>query len=203
MELQGDSIVALVDNDPLASPIRKKVPLLIGLADFTNWLAAAELGPQLFAAVAIGGGSGAARRQIAHSLRSLGLRLPPVVHPSAVISQSAFVRDGVQVLANTAIAPEARVDEDSIINNSVNVDHECRSGKGVHIAPGATLCGNVTIEDYAFIGAGAVILPRITVGTNAIVAAGATVTRDVRPGALVLGCPAKERTENGIPPNSS
>lgn len=47
------------------------------------------------------------------------------------------------------------------------------------------------IKAGSSIGAGAVILPGITVGARAMVAAGAVVTRDVPPGALVMGAPAR------------
>lgn len=40
--------------------------------------------------------------------------------------------------------------------------------------------------------AGAVILPGVTVGDNAIVAAGAVVSRDVEPGTVVAGVPARK-----------
>ena len=41
------------------------------------------------------------------------------------------------------------------------------------------------------IGGGAVLLPGVEVGADAFVAAGAVVTRDVPPGALVMGVPAR------------
>ena len=49
-----------------------------------------------------------------------------------------------------------------------------------------------TIERYAVIGARATLLPSVRIGANAVVAAGATVTRDVAPGRLVVGTPARE-----------
>jgi maltose O-acetyltransferase len=51
----------------------------------------------------------------------------------------------------------------------------------------------VIIGANVWIGGGAIILPGVTVGDDAIVGAGAVVTRDVRPGATVVGNPAKER----------
>ena len=51
----------------------------------------------------------------------------------------------------------------------------------------------VGIGANVWIGAAAVILPGVTVGDDAIVGAGAIVTRDVRPGATVVGNPARER----------
>jgi maltose O-acetyltransferase len=51
----------------------------------------------------------------------------------------------------------------------------------------------VTVGANVWIGGGAIILPGVTVGDDAIVGAGAVVTRDVRPGATVVGNPARER----------
>jgi UDP-2-acetamido-3-amino-2,3-dideoxy-glucuronate N-acetyltransferase len=47
------------------------------------------------------------------------------------------------------------------------------------------------VEDGASIGSGAVILGGVRVGSGALVGAGAVVTRDVQPGATVLGSPAR------------
>ena len=45
------------------------------------------------------------------------------------------------------------------------------------------------------IGAGAVLLPGVEIGADAFVGAGAVVTRDVPPGALVVGVPARVVSE--------
>lgn len=49
----------------------------------------------------------------------------------------------------------------------------------------------VVIEDDAWIGAGAILLPGTTIGAGSIVAAGAVVHRDVAPGSIVGGVPAR------------
>jgi len=51
--------------------------------------------------------------------------------------------------------------------------------------------GKIDIRDNVFIGYGAILLPGVTIGPNAIVAAGAVVNRDVPPGSVVGGVPAK------------
>lgn len=50
----------------------------------------------------------------------------------------------------------------------------------------------VVIEDNVWIGKRAIILKGVTIGKGAIVAIGSVVTKDVRPGTVVGGNPAKE-----------
>lgn len=47
------------------------------------------------------------------------------------------------------------------------------------------------VDDGASIGTGAVILAGVTIGAGAMVGAGAVVTRDVAPGSVVAGVPAR------------
>ena len=49
----------------------------------------------------------------------------------------------------------------------------------------------VTMEEGARIGAGAVVLPGVTLGRDALVGAGSVVLKDVPPGAVVAGNPAR------------
>ena len=56
--------------------------------------------------------------------------------------------------------------------------------------PGVELRG-ATLRRGCRVGARAVLLPGIEVGAEAFVGAGAVVTRDVAPGAVVVGVPAR------------
>jgi len=53
------------------------------------------------------------------------------------------------------------------------------------------LVAPVTIKTKAFVGTGAIILPGVTVGEKSVVGAGSVVTRDVGPGDVVAGNPAR------------
>jgi sugar O-acyltransferase (sialic acid O-acetyltransferase NeuD family) len=199
LTLRGERLAATVDNDPRAGRIAPGVPLLHGEAGLRAWLATAQGLQARRAAVAIGGSRGGDRREISALLRSLGLGLPAIVHPTASVSPSASVGDSSHVLANAVVAAGTRIGESCIVNNGAVVDHECTLSAGVHVAPGAVVCGCVTIGEDAMIGAGATVLPRVHVGRGAVVGAGATVTRDVPDGCTVVGTPARAVTHRGEP----
>ena len=48
------------------------------------------------------------------------------------------------------------------------------------------------LRQRCWIGAGAIVLPGVSIGKGAIVAAGSVVTKDVAPGSIVAGIPARE-----------
>jgi sugar O-acyltransferase (sialic acid O-acetyltransferase NeuD family) len=191
LRAHGNAVVAIADNDPKAVPILPDAPLLIGTDQVAAWTAKRSSPPNLAAAIAIGGPRGADRMGIARFLMDLGIELPALVSPEATVSPIALLAPGSQVLANALVAAGSRLGPTTIVNHSANVDHECLLGAGVHVGPGAVLCGCVRVDDNAFVGAGAVVLPGIRIGAGAIVGAGATVTKDVAPKSVVVGCPAR------------
>ena len=56
---------------------------------------------------------------------------------------------------------------------------------------GYTKIGKINIGDNCFIGDSVIVLPCVTIGPGCIVGAGSVVTKDVPPGVLVAGNPAK------------
>jgi sugar O-acyltransferase (sialic acid O-acetyltransferase NeuD family) len=108
-----------------------------------------------------------------------GFSFATVVHGSAVVSASAILGEGVQIMAGCVVQCGAAIGANSIINTRASVDHDCKIGETVHIAPGATLSGNVRVGDRTHIGTGAVVIQGISIGADSLVAAGAVVYRDI------------------------
>lgn len=186
----GGQVVALFDNREV-TPALAGVPLYHGEAGFHCWADVVGNLDGIYGLVAIGGQHGRDRLAIQQLFRSRGLNIPCLIHPAAVVSGSARIGAGSQVLALANIAADVRIGEACILNHRASVDHECRIGDGVHVAPGATLCGCITVADNVFVGAGAVVLPHLSLGADAIIGAGAVVTRNVPAGATVAGNPAR------------
>ena len=64
-------------------------------------------------------------------------------------------------------------------------------GLDPRLADRATAVAPVVIEDDVFVGMHAIVLKGVTIGRGAVVAAGSLVTRDVPPGAIAGGVPAR------------
>lgn len=187
----GDKLIAFFDNNKeIKTPI-EDVPLLGDFHDFKNWIERERNISNIEFLVAIGGARGKDRYDIQNDLLKYGLASTILIHPKAYIANNVELGDGTQVLAQACVAPSVTVGKACIINHRASIDHECVLFNGVHIAPGATLCGCVEIGEFSFIGAGAVILPRVKIGKNSIIGAGSVVIKDVPDFCTVVGNPAR------------
>lgn len=113
----------------------------------------------------------------------------------------------VEIQAGAHIGSRCKISSHSFICSGVSIEDEVFIGHGVMFTndrePRATADDGelLTADEWeliptrvcrrASIGSGAVILPGVTIGEGALVAAGAVVTRNVEPGAVVAGCPAR------------
>ncbi len=120
-----------------------------------------------------------------------GLDWQAAAHPAAFVHRSVELGAGSVVFAGAVVQPDTRIGTHAIVNTSASVDHDGRLGDFVHVAPGCHLAGGVTLETGAFLGVGCSVLPGLTIGAWAVVGAGAAVIRDVAPGAIVKGVPAR------------
>jgi UDP-2-acetamido-3-amino-2,3-dideoxy-glucuronate N-acetyltransferase len=132
--------------------------------------------------------------------------------------QFVVVLSGAKIGQDCNICSHCLIENDVVVGDRVTVKSGVqlwdglRVGDDVFIGPNVTFTndkhpksGNVDfkllatrIESGASIGGGATLLPGVLIGAGATVGAGAVVTKDVPPGATVVGNPAM-----AIPPTNS
>jgi acetyltransferase-like isoleucine patch superfamily enzyme len=73
----------------------------------------------------------------------------------------------------------------------LDTDFHPRADSGAWTTDPARVAKPVSIGKNCFIGARAIILKGVTIGDGAVVGAGAVVTKDIPPGAIAVGNPAR------------
>ncbi|GAA4810408.1 serine O-acetyltransferase [Sphingosinicella ginsenosidimutans] len=101
------------------------------------------------------------------------------IHPGAKIGRNFFIDHGFVVIGETA-----EIGDDVTIYQQVTLG-------GTNPTNGVAGKRHPTIADGAIIGSGAQVLGPITVGERARVGANSVVTKDVPPGATMVGIPAR------------
>jgi len=143
----------------------------------------------------VGGvGDNRPRAEIFGRLCRLGLRVVNVIHPTAVISKTAMLGNGVAVMAGAVINTGAQIGDNVIVNTGVLLEHDCCIGDHVHIAPGVVLSGGVRVGSYSHVGTGSSVRQNVSIGSGTIVGVGSAVVSDVPDGLTVVGVPAKPLT---------
>ncbi len=135
---------------------------------------------------------------------------------NARIEPGSFIRDQVEIgdraviMMGAIINIGAVIGEDTMIDMGAVLGGRAIVGKRCHIGAGAVLAGvvepasatPVIVEDDVLIGANAVVIEGVRIGKGSVVAAGSVVTKDVAPGMVVAGVPARvikvkdEKTES-------
>jgi acetyltransferase-like isoleucine patch superfamily enzyme len=119
----------------------------------------------------------------------------------AYVGSKSSIGDNVKIGSLAHIDYDVKIGSGTKIEGLVYIPPLSRIGKDVFIGPAAVLTNDpypastrmtgVTIEDGAVIGARAVIKAGVTIGRRSVVAMGAVVTKDVPPGKVVMGVPAR------------
>lgn len=176
-------VIVLDDAAPAGRPL-----LHLSVSGGRDWLLANHRpGDVVIPAI----GDNRARLALIEWAEKGGFRVETVIHPAAIVGREVVLGAGCFLAAGAIVNPCSTVGRGVIVNTAASIDHDCRIGDGVHLAPGVRLCGTVTLGARTLVGVGAVVIPGRTVGADVVIAAGAAVAADVRDGQRVGGVPAR------------
>lgn len=81
------------------------------------------------------------RKETIEKLLKIGFEFPVIISPNAVVNEDVKLGEGTVVMDGVIINSGAFIGDFSIINTKTSIDHDCKIGDYVHIAPGVTISG--------------------------------------------------------------
>lgn len=133
------------------------------------------------------------KRRIIETLRKKGAQFLSLIHPSAIVAQTAQIGEGVVICPFVTVSDHVKLDEFTMLNFYSSCGHDAHVGPYSILSPYATLNGFATIEHEVFLGTHATVTPSQRVGHHSKVSANSVVTHDVRPYTLVYGVPGRHQ----------
>jgi sugar O-acyltransferase (sialic acid O-acetyltransferase NeuD family) len=179
--------LVFVDDAPSALEINGQRVLT-----YTQWLAEPATSRYICIAIA----NSATREKLVARCKSDDVTFFDVKATNVVVMDDVQIGLGAVLCPFVTLTSNIRIGQHFHANLYSYVEHDCIIGNFVTFAPGVHCNGNVVIEDHAYIGTGAILRQGkpgepLVIGRGAVVGMGAVVTKNVPPGATVVGNPAR------------
>lgn len=188
-------LLGLLDDNPaLHGTLRAGATVLGGLSAVDDY-------PDAAVVVCLGNPRDqGVRRRAVERLALPTYRYACIVHPSASVGAGCVLGPGTVVLAQAVLTADVTVAGHVAVMPQCVLTHDNVVEQYSTLASGVRLGGGVRLEQGCYVGAGALIRDGVTVGAGALVGTGAVVLRDVPPGEVWVGNPARRlRASNNAP----
>jgi acetyltransferase EpsM len=119
------------------------------------------------------------RKPLIESFKNKGGRFRGFIHPTALISPSAQIGEGVVISHNASVGPKVKIGHFNMLNSRCTIGHDSILGDYNFISPQVAISGNTKIGDENLLGTNSCTIPGITIGNNNKIAAGMVVFKPV------------------------
>lgn len=150
-----------------------------------------EQHPGLRAVLALGPELMDVRARLLRTLERAHIEPLTVVHPRAIVSQTAKLGAGTIVRGGAVIGTGCHTGQHCVVNIGASIDHDARLGTNVFVGHGARIASHVELQDNVVVEIGASVNTRVVIGTGARIAGGAFVNTDIPDHAVVVGVPGR------------
>lgn len=119
------------------------------------------------------------RRGIIEQFKAKGAHFQGLIHPTALVSPSAVLGEGVVISHNASVGPKVRIGNFNMLNSRCTVGHDTQLGDYNFISPKVALSGNTKIGNENMIGTNACTIPGVEIGNNNTIGAGMIVFKNI------------------------
>lgn len=144
----------------------------------------------------IANGTPVNRKKIWDILKGYGMRLTNLIDPTAIISPTAKLGEGVIVTPFSTISSNVELQNNVLVQSYVRVGHDIKIGCNSVLSSNVGIGGKTIVGNETYVGMGAVIQDELKVGSSTIIGMGAVVHTDIGDGVTVVGLPARISRKN-------
>jgi sugar O-acyltransferase (sialic acid O-acetyltransferase NeuD family) len=131
------------------------------------------------------------RRRVAEGLQKRDARFLTLVHPTAIVAESAHIGTGCVLCPYAIVSDAARLGNFALLNYYSSIGHDAAVGDYTVLSPYATLGGGSRTEDDVFLGLHASIGPGRTAGARSKISANSCCLNDASEDSIVYGVPGR------------
>lgn len=173
-ENERNIVVGILDDNPKLAGTELQGIKVLGPIEKI-----AEMEKEFDALVLAVAGKVEIRRKLFLKLKEKRYKFVNVIHPKALVEESAKIGEGNIIYAFARIGPCAKIGDNNLISSFVNIEHHNEVGSHNTFGPSCSTSGSVKIGNSCKFGTGIFIEPEITIGDNVIVASGSIILNDV------------------------
>lgn len=184
VSIQGNLIAGFLDANPHAlDDFGYKTPYLGRIEDFYP-----NERDELLMAI----GDPFQKKIIFEMLKKKNGKFSQLIHPTAVIANSAQLGEGVVICPHSFVSADAKIGDVVAINGCSSIGHDVVVGSFCTLSSHVDLTGWVKISECVFFGSGARVLPKVEIFSGARIGAGAVVMKSVPENGVMYAQPAKK-----------
>jgi sugar O-acyltransferase (sialic acid O-acetyltransferase NeuD family) len=133
------------------------------------------------------------RRVVAEQLEARGARFLALIHPTAIVAETAHIGTGTVICPYAIVSDAVRLGRFMLVNYHASLAHDATACDFAVLSPYATLGGHAEIGADVFLGLHVSISPGKAVGARSIVSANSCVLTDAPADSIIFGVPGRIR----------
>ena len=180
IENRWEKIIYIDDNESITD--------VLGVPSYT-FKKACELFPDLEVSIAIG--EPKTRQVVYEKVKDSGVKLATLIHPGVYIDETSKIGDGVTVCEGVTTTSCVVLEDNVYVQPHAVIGHDIHIGKHSIVGSNAEIGGANIIGERVFIGFMVGTLQGLKIGDDVEISAGSIVFRDIEPGMIVMGNPAR------------
>ncbi|EJR90593.1 sialic acid O-acetyltransferase NeuD family sugar O-acyltransferase [Bacillus cereus VD196] len=133
------------------------------------------------------------KKRIVSILKKKGAKFINLIHPTAIVFDTAMLGEGVVICPNVIVSDQAVIEDFVTMNCYSTARHDSRIGKYSILAPYTIVNGYSILENEIFLGTHSTVIAETKIGRNSKISANSVAMYNVAPYSFVYGVPGKSK----------